>query len=153
MYFSVYFSIDHSNPGFRFQNSKNPNFGKNSKFSEKSEKITEILKRQKTSGARRTSPCEAHSPLTRAPRGLGWAAPRGGEPTSRTASRRLFAYKLPPDLKLTDYQASTHEKFRSSAAIADKIWGTKVSIPHAVGTGNGPRSHLHRLHHHLHRRC
>ena len=98
------------------------------KCSEKSEKITEILKRQKTPGAKRTSPWEAHSPLTRAPRGLGWAAPRGGEPTSCTASCRLFAYKLPPNLKLMERQATVHEKFRSAATVADEIRGTEVSV-------------------------
>ena len=58
-------------------------------------------------------------------RGLGQAAPGGGEPTSDTASRRLFAYKMPPDLKLTEQSASVHEKFQSAATITYEIRGTE----------------------------
>ena len=46
-----------------------------------------------------------------------------------------------------------HEEFRSAAAIDDKFRGTESLFRHAAGTGNCPRSHLHRHHRHLHRRC
>ena len=42
----------------------------------------------------------------------GWPAPRGGGPTSCTASRRLFAYKLPLDLKLRDTEQKSTKKSR-----------------------------------------
>ena len=35
---------------------------------------------------------------------------------------------MPPDLKLTDYPPSVHEKFQSAATIADEIRGTEVSV-------------------------
>ena len=62
-----------------------------------------------------------HLAQARSRPGRAW----GGEPTSDTASRRLFAYKMPPDLKLTEESASIHETFRSSAAVTDKIRGTE----------------------------
>ena len=44
--------------------------------------------------------------------GPGLAAPSLCLADSGTPSRRLFAYKLPPDLKVTGSSASVHEKLR-----------------------------------------
>ena len=76
-----------------------------------------------------------------------WFGPLGGPLTSPL---RLF---IPSDAKTLKYQANFHEEFRSAAAIDDKFRGTESLFRHAAGTGNCPRSHLHRHHRHLHHRC
>ena len=43
-----------------------------------------------------------------------------------------------PDAKTLKHQASIHEKFRSSAAIEDKFWGTEISVPAPCRDGELP---------------
>ena len=52
-----------------------------------------------------------------------------------------------------NHLASVHEKFCHAATITDEIRGTEVSVLAPCRDGELPRSHLHRLHRHLHRRC
>ena len=80
-------------------------------------------------------------------RACRWFGPLGGPPTSPL---RLY---IAPDAKTLKYEVIFHEEFRSAAAIDDKFRGTESLFRHAAGTGNCPRSHLHRHHRHLHRRC
>ena len=90
----------------------------NSKCSEKSEKITKILVRQKTPGARRTSPGGAHIPQDLTRHGPGLAACGPHLAASSTASCRLFAYIFsPPDLKMSEHRRFSPETHPSSAAI------------------------------------
>ena len=53
------------------------------------------------------------------------AAPRGGVGPSCTASRRLFAYKLPPDAKTLKESASIHEKFRRGRHRRKQVSGDR----------------------------
>ena len=76
-------------------------------------------------GARRRDGEEPRGGHTKPRRWPGQAAPRGGGPTSCTASRRLFAYKLPPDLKLTEEPASIHEKFRRGRHRRKQVSGDR----------------------------
>ena len=101
----------------------------NPKCSENSQKITEILFRQKTPGARRTSPGGAHSPQETPRRGPGLAA-RGPHLTaSSTASRRLFAYIFSPDLKSQNIEGFLQKHIRVPPPPKTLIWGTKVLVP------------------------
>ena len=70
--------------------------------------------------------------------GPSLAAPRHGVGPSGAHRRRPSAYKLPPDAKTLNKSASVHEKFRSSAAIEDKFWGTEVSVPAPCRDGELP---------------
>ena len=108
------------------------------KCSEKSEKITEILFRQKTPGARRTSPGEAHSPHT--PPGRGWAlaAPRGGVAASVTSSRRPLDYILPPRCKPKNDRRFLQKSFVAPPPPKTLIRGTEVSVPVPCRDGEVP---------------
>ena len=85
----------------------------------------------------------------------GWPPGRaqmcGGSPLAPpTLPLRLY---IAPDAKTLKRSVIFHQGFRSAAAIDDKFRGTESLFRHAAGTGNCPRSHLHRHHRHLHRRC
>ena len=55
------------------------------------------------------------------------------------ASRRLFAYKDPSDLKLTDCPASIHEKFRRSRHRRKQVSGDRSLCSGTVlGRGIAP---------------
>ena len=58
-------------------------------------------------------------------RGLAWPAPGHGVGPSGTASRRLFRLYILSDTKTLKQSASVHEKFQSTATIADEIQGTE----------------------------
>ena len=111
-----------------------------------SKKMTEILFRQKTPGARRTSPGEAHSLQTAPSRGPGWTAHGPQLSASSTALRRLFAYRFTHDLKMPERRRFSPETHLSSAATKNaNSGGQKVLFRHPAGTGIDPRSHLLRL--------
>ena len=95
----------------------------NPKCSEKSEKIIEILIRQKSPGARRTSPGGAHSPQE-AP---GLAAHEAHLVASCTTSRHLFAYIFAPDLKMRDHRRFFAETHLSSATTKNPNSGDRSS--------------------------
>ena len=57
--------------------------------------------------------------------GPGQDAPGHGVGPSGTASHRLFRLYILSDTKTLNQPASVHETFRSTATIADKIWGTE----------------------------
>ena len=95
------------------------------KCSEKSGKITEIIKGQKTPGARRGVGVVPRGGHTHPRRGPGHAAPGHGGPTPCTALRRLFRLYILSDTKTLKQSASVHEMFCSAATIADKIRGTE----------------------------
>ena len=57
--------------------------------------------------------------------GPGLAAPGLCLADSGPPSRRLFAYQLPPDLKVTGIPAFVHEKSRSSAASRKQVSGDR----------------------------
>ena len=99
--------------------------GQNPKCSENSGKNTEILFRQKTPGARRTSPGEAHSLQTAPGRGPGWTAPGPHLGDSSTASRRLFTYIFTPDLKTRERQRFSLETHLSPAATKNPNSGDR----------------------------
>ena len=61
-------------------------------------------------------------------RGLAWPVPGHGVGPSGTASHRLFRLYILSDTKTIKQSASIHEKFQSTATIADEIRGTEVSI-------------------------
>ena len=114
----------------------------NPKCSENSQKITEILFRQKILGARRTSPGGAHSPQE-APRRDPSLAAHGSH---LAASRRLFAYIFAHDLKTQKHQSFSLETHLSSAATKNpNSGGQKFMFRHPAGMGIDPRSHLLRL--------
>ena len=94
------------------------------KCSEKSEKITEILKRQKTPGARRTIPAEAHSPHTMGPRGQKGVAPWHGVAASVTSSRRPLDY-IASAVQTQKGSTISPEEFRSSAATKNPNSGDR----------------------------
>jgi hypothetical protein len=52
-----------------------------------------------------------------------WCGPLWRPPTSP------FRLYIAPDAKTLKEEASTHEKFRSAAAIEDKFRGTEISVP------------------------
>jgi hypothetical protein len=64
----------------------------------------------------------------------------------------LRLYKA-SDMKILKESAFSQIKFRSAAVVEDQFRGTEVSIPVPCQDGELPRSHLHRLHQHLHRCC
>ena len=99
----------------------------NPKCSEKSEKITEILLRQKTPGAGRTSPGEAHSLQETPKRVPRSTAPGPHLAASSIALCRLFAYKISPDLKTTEPRRISPEKIPSSAATKNPNSGDRSS--------------------------
>ena len=67
---------------------------------------------------------------------------------------RLFAYKMPPDAKTLNHQASSHEKFCSAAATEGEIQGTESLCSGTLpGWGSALGAISIDLHHHLHRRC
>ena len=95
----------------------------NPKCSENSQKITEILFRQKTPGARRTSPGRAHNPQE-TPRSNPDLAARGPHlVASSTVSRRLFAYIFTHDLKMQENRRFSPETHPSAAATKTLIQG------------------------------
>ena len=107
-----------------------------------------------THGSRRASQGEAHGLQTTWRRGEErecaslWFGPLGTPPT---LPLRLFSH---PDAKTLDISLILQKDFRSAVAIArPRFGGQKFLFWHPAGTGNCPRSHLHRLHRHLHRRC
>ena len=111
----------------------------NPKCSENSQKITEILFRQKTPGARRTSPGGAHSLQVPPRRGPGLAAPGSHLDASSTASRRLFAYKFSPDLKTREHRSFSPETHPSSAATKNPNSGDRSSCSGTLpGLGIAP---------------
>jgi hypothetical protein len=89
---------------------------------------------------------------------IGWcgsplAAPPGGVGPLGALWHHPSAYKFPPSWK--PYR-NRHRSTKSSAApppLKTNFGGLKSLFWHPTGMGNCPRSHLHRLHHHLHRRC
>ena len=99
------------------------------KCSEKSRKITEILFRQNTHGARRARPEEAQGLLPISRRGQEgggatlWGGPLGTPPTSPL---RLY---IPPSPKTLTRSTIFHEEFRSRRHREDKFRGTEVSVP------------------------
>ena len=107
-----------------------------------------------THGARRASQGEAHGLQTTSWRGWKgggasrWFGPLGTPPT---LPLRLFIH---PDAKTLNIYLILQKDFRSAVAIArPRFGGQKFLFWHPAGTGNCPRSHLHRHHRHLHRRC
>ena len=80
------------------------------------------------------------------PRRLVVWAPRG-PPAS---PRRLY---IASDAKTLKYQAYFQKSSAAPPPSTTSFGGQKSLFRHAAGTGNCPRSHLHRLHRHLHRRC
>ena len=100
----------------------------NPKCSEKPEKITEILSRQKTPGARRTSPGGSRSPQEAPRRGPRSTARGPHFVASLTVSRRLFAYKVSPDLKTREHRRISPEKFLSSAVTKNPNSGDRGSF-------------------------
>ena len=57
--------------------------------------------------------------------GPGLAAPGHCLADSDIPSRRLFAYKLPPDLNVMGRREEIHKKFRSSAASRKQVSGDR----------------------------
>ena len=113
----------------------------NPKCSKNSQKNTEILFRQKTPGARRTSPGGAHSPQEAPRRGLGLAAHGSHLAPSSTASRCLFAYIFSPDLKTSDHRRFSPETHPSTAATKNPNSGDKSSCSGTLlGLGIGRAS-------------
>jgi hypothetical protein len=73
----------------------------------------------------------------------GWrapllAVPGGGEAPMVALWRRLSAYLKPPEVQTLNQSAFFPAKFRSAAAVEDKFWGTKVSIPAPCRDGEVP---------------
>ena len=87
-------------------------------------------------------------------RGLALAAPPGGVGPLAAHRPCLFAYKMPPDAKTLNHQASSHEKFRSAAATEGEIRGTESLCSGTLpGRGSAPGAISIDLHHHLHHHC
>ena len=71
--------------------------------------------------------------------GPGLPAPGDCLVTPCTPSRRLFAYKSPPDLKVMGEAASVHKKFRSSAASRKQVSGDRSLCSGTLpGRGSAP---------------
>ena len=122
-------------------------------FSELDENLRRPLFSQKTPWARRTSPGEARGPHTWAQRGQGSPGALGW---CRLLVYRLatpFGLYIAPDLKLTKQSTKLLNTSPCSAATKLRFGGQKVLFRHPAGTGNCPRSHLHRRHRLHHRRC
>ena len=87
-------------------------------------------------------------------RGLALAAPPGGVGPLAAHRPCLFAYKMCPYAKTLKNQASSHEKFHSTAATEGKIRGIESLCSGTLpGRGSAPGAISIDLHHHLHRRC
>ena len=123
-------------------------------FSELDENLRRPLFYQKTPWARRTSPGEARGPHTRAGRGqessgaLGWCHRLGH------LLATPFGLYIASMVQTLKESTISPEEFRSSAATKNPNSGGQKSLfRHLAGTGNCPRSHLHRRHRLHHRRC
>ena len=90
-------------------------------------KIRENLFRQKTPGAIRTSPGEAHSLQTAPGRGPGSTPPRPHLGATSTTPCHLFAYIFTPDLKMRERRRFSPETHLSSAATKNPNSGVKRS--------------------------
>ena len=99
--------------------------GPKSKVLRKSDKMTEILLRQKTPGARRKSPGGAHSPQEASRHGQRSTTHGPHLVASLTASRRLFAYKVSPELKTSDHRSFSPETHMSATATKNPNSGDK----------------------------
>ena len=111
----------------------------NSKCSENSQKNTEIIFHQKTPGARRGAAGEVHSRQVTHGRGPAWTAPGSHLGASSTASRRLFAYKVSPDLKTLELRRFSPETHLSSAATKNPNPGDRSSCSGTLsGLGIAP---------------
>ena len=109
---------------------------------------------EKTHGARRASPAEAHGLHTMPSRGLegGGAATWWGRLVHALALP--FGLYIAPAPKTLEESTISPEEFRSSAATKNPNSGDRsLCFGTLPGWGIAPRSHLHRLHRHLHRRC
>ena len=101
----------------------------NPKCSENSQKITEILFRQKTPGARRTSPGAV---------GPGVAAGCHLDGSS-TPLRRIFAYIFAPNLKTLEHRSFSPETHLSAGATKNPNSGDRSSCSGTLpGLGISP---------------
>ena len=122
-------------------------------FSELDANLTDLFLDRDGAAARRTEPGATLGRPAGPRRGPGWGrAPRPPPHLGWPPTPPLRLY-IASDAKTLGEEANFHEEFRSAAAIDDKFRGTESLFRHAVGTGNCPRTHLHQLHRHLHRRC
>ena len=85
--------------------------------------------------------------------GPSLAAPPGGEATPLAPPTPLFRLYILSVVKTLKESTIFHKEFHSRRHREDKFRGTESLFRHAAGTGNCPRSHLHRHHCHLHRCC
>ena len=113
-----------------------------------------LLFSRKTHGAKRRDGEGPQGGHTMWWRGLALAAPLGGVGPLAAHRPCLFAYKMPPDEKTLNRQASSHEKFLSTAATEGEIRGTESLCSGTLPRqGSAPEAISIDLHHHLHHHC
>jgi hypothetical protein len=127
-------------------------------------KVTQeiFLELDKTKAKPPIFPTQRRSPKQRRRRARGWPHHRVARVTPGRATRwcgplvhpltLLFRLYILSEAKTLNSPVSIQEKFHSAAAIEDQFRGTEVSVLAPCRDGELPQSHLHRLHHHLHRR-
>ena len=107
-------------------------------------KFTRIFIGQMKTGAERAALGAAHRPGVGPIRGLGPTSCQGSPCPSDDASTPFNAYKFTRDLKVTSPEGFFPGTQQSSAAIADKFWGSDCSCSGTLpGRGSTSGSHLH----------